>query len=192
MTLQTREFYRKRNSSEKGSSWTLIPKGATEDAPYEGAVKPRGSVALAKGSKPDLVAQSPARKSTQGEAAKRSVASQTSTSTTDFGAPQQWRSIQTAYRLELQHLDALGAAAAHKPQWASFPRVTTPALSHVSCARDARHFSPSLPRDLLLLLSVTNGSRKIRSTASIAGTSDAASHEQPLAEKQWRILLLLR
>ena len=77
------------------------------------------------------------------------------------------------------------AAPALNPQWASCPQVTTPALSHVPCAALAgREPNPnysiphrSQPRrsapqcHVLLLLSETNGSIKIRrGIASIART----------------------
>ena len=139
-----------------------------DDTPYERAtVKPRRSVALAKESKSDLAAQSPAHKSIKGEAATRSVGSPRSTFSTDLrvelqrlphriglasslrtsvrkGQLQQGASQQTTSGAckpgsdpSLATWTFWAAAAAQKPQWASHPRVTTQPCCLRSAVRQA-------------------------------------------------------
>ena len=64
---------------------------------------------------------------------------------------------------------------------------------HTNPSHSPPHPSPSLPRHVLLLLSVANGRTKIRRhIASIAGTSDAARHEGLRAVRQQRMRPLNR
>ena len=90
---------------EKRYGKTFDTKNAAGDAQYEEPpVLPRGSVALVQENITILAAQWCDHKSTPKKVGTRSVGSPTSIFTTDLGTLQQWRSIQPAYRLELQRL----------------------------------------------------------------------------------------
>ena len=93
MTMQRPEASRKRHFVRRSSSWTLAPKKAAEEVPFEGPpVWPRGSVLLVKENSTRL-AELETRSvgsQTSSEVGTPSVGSQTSFFTTDLGTLQQW------------------------------------------------------------------------------------------------------